>query len=200
MAARRRPVADVGAYLASAAPPLRAALATLDRWLRTACPDATVAIKWSRPAYVRRSLLAGMAAFKAHATFGFWKDALLRDDPARAAILDQLGRIDGPEGLPSQAQFHDLVRRAVALDDGGVAVPRRRARKKPPLRLIAAFRGALAANPAAKAVFDGFPPSCRREYAEWIAEAKQAATRDRRIGQAIAWLRAGKRRNWRYER
>lgn len=200
MAARRRPVADVGACLAGAAPPLRAALATLDRWLRAACPDATVAIKWSRPAYVRRSLLAGMAAFRAHATFGFWKDALLRDEPARAAILDRLGRITGPDDLPTQAQFADLVRRAVALDEAGVPVPRRKARAKPPLRLIPAFRAALAAEPAAKAVFDGFPPSCRREYAEWIAEAKQIATRDRRIAQAIAWLRAGKRRNWQYAR
>ena len=49
---------------------------------------------------------------------------------------------------------------------------------------------------AATKVFAAFSPSCKREYVEWIAEAKCPETRDRRITQAIA---EGKQRNWKYQ-
>jgi uncharacterized protein YdeI (YjbR/CyaY-like superfamily) len=62
------------------------------------------------------------------------------------------------------------------------------------------LKAALAQSPRARAVFEGFPPSARREYLEWIADAKQAATRARRVAQAVEWLAQGKRRNWKYER
>lgn len=194
------PAAGGDAMLAAAAPPLAAALATLRAWLREACPELVEAIKWRRLAFVRKSLFAGMAAFQAHAAFGFWKDALLRHDADAAAMLDRLGRLTGPGDLPHKREFVALVRRAVALDDAGAKVPRAPAKARPPLRLPPAFRAALAATPKARATFDGFSPSCRREYIEWIAEAKQDATRERRIAQAVAWLAEGKRRNWRYER
>jgi uncharacterized protein YdeI (YjbR/CyaY-like superfamily) len=58
---------------------------------------------------------------------------------------------------------------------------------------------ALARDDVAAATFNGFPPSCRREYCEWIADAKRPETRDKRVAEAILWLREGKRRNWKYE-
>jgi len=61
------------------------------------------------------------------------------------------------------------------------------------------FAKALAANPNSKAVFDSFPPSAQRDYLEWINEAKQDATRQKRIDTAIEWLAEGKRRHWKYQ-
>ena len=61
------------------------------------------------------------------------------------------------------------------------------------------FAAALTRLPAAKTCYDGFSPAQRREYLEWITIAKQAATRQKRIAQAVEWLAEGKRRNWKYE-
>ena len=70
---------------------------------------------------------------------------------------------------------------------------------KPELPIPPEFAAALSANPAARAALEGFSPSHRREYVEWISEAKRPETRDKRIAQAIEWLADGKKRNWKYE-
>ena len=61
------------------------------------------------------------------------------------------------------------------------------------------FAEALTAAPKAKAALDGFSPSAQRDYLEWISDAKQDATRRKRIATAIEWLSEGKRRHWKYE-
>jgi hypothetical protein len=58
-----------------------------------------------------------------------------------------------------------------------------------------AFRKALAGDPKAKGVFDGFTTSQRLAYARWIADAKQDATRGRRVRAAIERLRRGEKFN-----
>jgi uncharacterized protein YdeI (YjbR/CyaY-like superfamily) len=50
------------------------------------------------------------------------------------------------------------------------------------------------------AAFDAFPPGKRRDYLEWIADAKTDPTRDRRVRTAVEWMAQGKSRNWKYER
>jgi uncharacterized protein YdeI (YjbR/CyaY-like superfamily) len=50
------------------------------------------------------------------------------------------------------------------------------------------------------APFTGFPLSHRREYVDWIAEAKGEETRNRRLKTAIPWIADGKPRNWKYMR
>jgi uncharacterized protein YdeI (YjbR/CyaY-like superfamily) len=58
---------------------------------------------------------------------------------------------------------------------------------------------ALKKNKAAAKVFAGFSPSCQREYNEWIAEAKRAETKEKRVTQAVEWIAEGKQRNWKYQ-
>jgi uncharacterized protein YdeI (YjbR/CyaY-like superfamily) len=114
--------------------------------------------------------------------------------------MGRLGRIESAAELPPERTIIAIARAAIALEQAG---PRKKAAKKGPIKVPAlpkAFEDALAANPRAKAVFSGFPPGARREYVEWIAEAKQDATRDRRIATAIEWLVEGKKRNWKYEK
>jgi uncharacterized protein YdeI (YjbR/CyaY-like superfamily) len=40
----------------------------------------------------------------------------------------------------------------------------------------------------------------RREYIEWITEAKKPETRAKRLATTLEWLAQGKSRNWKYER
>lgn len=63
-----------------------------------------------------------------------------------------------------------------------------------PEELAAAF--ALKENRKAKEAFEAFPPSHRREYIEYIAEAKRTETRARRVARTVEALREAKPRNW----
>ena len=104
------------------------------------------------------------------------------------------------DDLPGKATFTKLVKAAMRLNLEHVPTPRARRKPKPELPVPPELAHALAANKKAKATFDGFAPSHRREYVQWIAEAKKDATRHQRIEQAIEWLAAGKHRHWKYER
>ena len=76
-------------------------------------------------------------------------------------------------------------------------VPRRSAPKKK-LPVPRDLATALAKSRKAGATFSAFPPGQRREYIEWLEEAKTETTRARRLGQAIEWMAEGKSRNWKY--
>lgn len=164
------------------------------------CPDVVESVKWRMPAFEFHGLLAGMAAFRAHCTFGFWKDRLLRSDAALAPLLDRLGRMTSVRDLPSKAAFAKVMKAAMRLNVEGIGAPRRRAAPRPELAVPPELVRALAASKRAKATFDAFAPSHRREYVQWIVEAKKDETRQRRIEQTIEWLAQGKHRNWQYER
>lgn len=172
-------------------------------WLRdrihAACPDVEEGIKWSMPAFSHEGRpLAHMAAFKAHASFGFWyRDAMATGKEGEA--MGQFGRIAALADLPDAATMEAQVRDAMALIESG-SIPKRDAKPpKPEAEVPAALAEALARDPEAAAVFDGFSPSARRDYCEWIADAKRDATRDKRVVEAVGWIREGKKRHWKYE-
>jgi uncharacterized protein YdeI (YjbR/CyaY-like superfamily) len=187
------------AYIAKAAPFAQPILRELRARMHQACPDLVETIKWRNLSFEYHGLLAGMAAFKAHLAFGFWKDELLRADTALAPTLVKVGRVTELAGLPTAAAFAKAVKKAMALNRDGAKVPRKKAGKRPPIAMPAAFAQALAAMPKAQRTFDAFPPGKQRDYLEWITEAKKEATRDQRIEQAVAWLAEGKSRHWKYE-
>ncbi len=191
----------VDAYVAKAEPFARPILEHLRAVVHAAVPDVEETIKWGFPHFQHRGMLCSMAAFKAHCAFGFWKAKLLLGDDASVGAMGQFGRIGAVKDLPPRAALVKLVRKAAALNDEGVKVeraPRRgqRPEAKTPPDLVAA----LARNAKARATFEGFSPSKRRDYVEWIVEAKGEETRARRLAQAIAWMAEGKSRNWKYER
>jgi uncharacterized protein YdeI (YjbR/CyaY-like superfamily) len=70
---------------------------------------------------------------------------------------------------------------------------------KPAVEAPAELTVALKKNKKAAAVFAAFSPSCKREYTEWIADAKRPETREKRIATAIEWIAEGKQRNWKYQ-
>lgn len=190
----------IDAYIASKAVFARPILRHLRQLVHTACPEVQETIKWGMPAFDYRGPLCGMAAFKAHATFGFWKGKLIVD--ANGVELDtamgQFGRLTKLDELPAKRVILAYIKQAMALNESGIKL-KRVVRPRAPLKLPPAFAAALARNQRARATFDAFSPSCRREYVEWISEAKRDETRTTRIATSIHWLAKGKKRNWKYE-
>jgi uncharacterized protein YdeI (YjbR/CyaY-like superfamily) len=168
--------------------------------VHAACPDCDEAIKWGAPTFLYRGqIMIVMAAFKAHAALNFWHGKqLVEAGAARSDAMGQFGQLKSVADLPPADELDALIRKAVAVL-GSDAKPVRTAKPKPPLETPAALQAALDANPAALATYTAFPPSCRRDYADWIAEAKRDETRAKRVAQAVEWLAEGKRRNWKYE-
>ena len=171
-------------------------------WLRervhAACPEIEETIKWGMPSfYLQGKPVANMAAFKAHATFGVWdRDVLSTGKEGQA--MGQYGRLTA-DNLPPPEDVEQQVRASVELLRTGNRPRRERSDPKGEAEVPEAFAEALARNDPAAATFNGFPAGQRREYCEWIAEAKRPETRDKRIAQAVEWLCEGKRRNWKYE-
>jgi uncharacterized protein YdeI (YjbR/CyaY-like superfamily) len=166
-----------------------------------ACPGVEETIKWGMPSFTYKGqILAGMAAFKEHATFGFWRSTEVTGRPEPESGMGQFGRLTGIEDLPAEAELEAMVRKAAALIDSGAKKPRPVKHPKPEIAMPADLASALAANPAAQTTYDGFPPGQKREYLEWITEAKRPETRAARLAQAVEWMAEGKRRNWKYEK
>jgi uncharacterized protein YdeI (YjbR/CyaY-like superfamily) len=165
-----------------------------------ACPDAEETLKWSAPAFTYKGeILAMMAGFKAHVAFNLWRGSQVLEGEKRSDAMGQFGRIASLEDLPEPPQLAAMIRKAMALAEAGVKPQREKSAKapiEPPEDLVAA----LEENEAALATFQGFSPSSRREYVEWVVQAKRAETRAARIAQAVAWMAEGKKRNWKYEK
>jgi len=166
-----------------------------------ACPEVTETLKWSMPSFEYKGLLCGFAAFKQHCTFGFWKQSLLETDafPKNRTAMGSFGRITSLKDLPSDKVMVGLIHQAMELNEKGIKVPKKPAAPKKELVVPDVLMKALSKNKAAKTTFENFPYSCKKEYIEWITEAKTEPTRDKRLASTIEWLAEGKRRNWKYE-
>ncbi len=191
----------VDLYISKAAPFAQPILTRLREAVHKGCPDVEETMKWSTPAFDYKGVFCSMAAFKRHAMFGFWKHQLLKDvlPQSEQRAFGAFGTITSVDDLPSQAAIVKIVRAAKKLNDDGVKVARERKPPKPPVKVPPYFQAMLRKSPKADATFRNFPPSHRREYVEWITEAKSPATRERRMVQAIDWIAAGKSRNWKYQ-
>ena len=195
----------VDAYIERAQPFAQPILSHLRAVVHSACPDVQETMKWSFPHFDYKGIFCAMAGFKQHCTFGFWKGSLLRENlpgmpSGGGKAMGQFGRITSLADLPAERTLARIVRAAAKLNDEKVAVPRRKAKAKPPLKVPAYFTAALRKNKKALEAFDAFPPSHRREYVEWVTEAKTEETRDRRLATTVEWIAEGKARNWKYER
>jgi uncharacterized protein YdeI (YjbR/CyaY-like superfamily) len=189
--------ARVDDYIARAAEFARPILAQMRDVLHQALPDAEEAIKWGMPHFlVNGKNVAGIAGFKAHCSL------VIHGDGRQGEAMGQFGRITTLADLPDTAELIARLQDArERVQTKGTALKTGRARKpKPEIAVPDDFAALLAAAPAAAAVLEGFAPSHRREYLEWITEAKTAATREKRMAQAIEWLGEGKKRNWKYEK
>jgi uncharacterized protein YdeI (YjbR/CyaY-like superfamily) len=194
----------VDGYIAKQADFARPILRHLRAVVHQACPDVEETIKWGMPHFMHHGMLAGMSAFKAHAAFGFWKGRLVaeamgvKDTGKSEEAMWDFGRVTSLRDLPPKREMVRWVRAAMRLNEEGVKrTPKARTARKP-LPVPDDLAKALRKDAKARATWDGFPPSHRREYLEWITEAKTAPTRERRLATTLEWLAEGKDRNWKY--
>lgn len=189
--------ARIDAYIAKAQPFARPILERIRERVHAIVPDVEEAMKWSHPTYCKGGkIVLGMAAFKAHAVVHFWRGQELGFE-TRDGAMGQLGKLTVVDDLPQD--FDAMIARAAELSSSSPAPRKPKHAPKPAPELHPEFAAALGKAPKAKATLDGLPPSAQRDYFEWIAEAKQDATRQKRIAAAIEWLSEGKRRHWKYQ-
>lgn len=163
-------------------------------------PNVEEKMKWSMPAYtLEGKIVLITAAFKSHTALNFWRGQELRGNRANADAMGQFGRIRSLGDLPPEAELDRLIQEAAALAKNAPAPRKTKHEPKPIPEMHPEFAAALARAPKAKATLKGFPPSAQRDYFEWISDAKQDATRQKRIATAIEWLAEGKRRHWKYQ-
>src|SRR5688572_14310226 len=191
----------IDAYIAKQADFARPILEHVRAAVHEACPDVEETMKWSMPTFVYGGgILCGMAAFKQHASFGYWKHALVVGEGEPRDGMGSYGKLASVKELPPKKTLLAHIRKAMQLNDEKVKSPA--ARKSGPAAVMDAPEDLLAAmkkNAKARKTFDAFPPSAKNEYVAWIIEAKRDETRANRLQQAVEWMAEGKRRNWKYE-
>ncbi len=194
-------------YLSKAAPFAQPILEYVRDVVHEACPEVVETMKWQQPFFCHTNgkVVVFIGAFKQHLRFGIW------NAEAAASLREAAGHNPGATGstviirtlkdLPTKKKMLASFRKAWQDAGEGKTVMRRRDYQtpKPPLEVPADFAARLKKNKPAQKVFDNFSPSCKREYVQWIVDAKQEATRQRRLVQAVEWIAEGKSRNWKYE-
>jgi uncharacterized protein YdeI (YjbR/CyaY-like superfamily) len=189
----------VDEYIARAPAFAKPILAEIRERVHAACPDVEETIKWRQPSFEYHGLMCGMAAFKEHCVFGYWKAPLVLGSAAEGAnAMGYRDKITSVADLPSKSAFRAHVRKAMELNQAGITVERPVKARKPEIVVPADLAAAVKKNRKAQATFDQFSPSHRREYVEWVMEAKTDATRAKRLQQTVEWLAEGKPRNWKY--
>ena len=190
----------IDAYIAKAQPFARPILEHVRERVHAVLPDVEEAIKWSMPAYtVGGKIVLITAAFKAHLALNFWRGQELETSHSSVGAMGQFGKIKSLDELPPETELDKLIRDAAELAKNAPAPRKAKHEPKPAPTMHPEFAAALSKAPKAKAMLDSFPPSAQRDYFEWVAEAKQDSTRQKRIATAIEWLSEGKRRHWKYQ-
>lgn len=198
--AKRDPRID--AYIAKSADFAKPILKYIRAVVHEGCPDAEETLKWGAPTLMYHGILCGMAAFKEHCGFIFWKGSLILGDRGESPeSMGQFGKLRTMSDLPPKKVLLAYIRQGMRLNEEGITVPKktkpgRRKEVVVPDYMTAAFKK----NKKAMATFDQFSPSHRKEYVEWITDATTDETRQRRLTQALEWIAKGKSRNWKYEK
>lgn len=196
---------QVDAYIAKAADFAKPVLDHLRQLIHETCPEVVERIKWGCPHYDYKGPFCHMAAFKQHCAFGFWKAALMSANEAfklnQNHSMGHLGQIKTLRDLPSDRILKKYIKEAMRLNDEGIKMPSKpkgsAAEKN--IEVPEYFTKALKHNTASK-TFNTFSYSHKKEYVEWITEAKTEDTRNKRIATAIEWLTDGKSRHWKYKK
>jgi uncharacterized protein YdeI (YjbR/CyaY-like superfamily) len=195
----------IDSYIGASADFAKPILTHLRGLVHKACPGVTETIKWGFPHFDYQGIMCSMASFKQHAAFGFWKAKLMEDydkvlNPKGETAMGHFGQIRSLKDLPPDKILLQYIKEAARLNADGVKVTRPAPAIKKQLTVPSDFKKALSKNKKAMAVFEGFSYSHRKDYLDWITEAKMDETRGKRISKTVEWLAEGKGRNWKYER
>ena len=192
-------------YISKSADFAKPILNNIRQLVHSACPQVEESIKWSFPNFDYKGPFCSMAAFKQHCSFGFWKAAIMKDAKKLKAnqedAMGHLGKIKSLADLPADTVLISYIKEAVRLNDEGIKLSRRKkSEEKKELIIPDYFTKALSKNKTAYKIFKAFSPSHKKEYVEWIAEAKTEETRNKRMAKALEQIVESKSLNWKYER
>jgi uncharacterized protein YdeI (YjbR/CyaY-like superfamily) len=195
----------IDTYIAKAEPFAQPILKHLRELVHEVCPDVVETMKWSFPHFDYNGVMCSMASFKQHAVFGFWKASLMKDkslmdNAASETSMGHLGKIKSLKDLPSDKIMKGYIKEAMELNDMGAKVVRTKPVKDRKVTVPASLKKALEKNKKASKTFEEFSSSNKKEYVDWITEAKTEETRDKRIKTAVEWMAEGRIRNWKYVR
>jgi len=193
----------VDAYIAKAAPFAQPVLKHLRSLVHKTCPDVEETIKWGMPSFGYKGIMCGVASFKEHCSFGFWKASLMKDkilvENAKSEVaMGNLGRITSLKDLPPDKKIIGWIKKAMKLNEEGKKVVKAKPFAKKELTIPSFITTAVKKNIKAWATFEILSPSGKKEYVDWITEAKTEETKNSRLKQAIEWMVEGKPRNWKY--
>jgi len=198
--------ARVDAYIAKSAPFAQPILKHLRELVHSVSPLLTETMKWGFPFFDYNGSVCQMAAFKEHMGFGFWKQKQL-NDPGKLikeedGTAGSFGKITSLSDLPSDEILVDFIKQSMRLNEAGNKKPavKKETAPKAPIEMPADFADLLANTPKAQVVYEKFSPSHKREYLEWIVDAKSDATRLKRMETALEWISEGKSRHWKYQK
>lgn len=193
----------IDACIDEAEPFARPVLRKIRTLIHEGCPDIEETIKWGAPSFGYKGMLGGMASLSKHVSYGFWKarimqdpEGILKSAPGASNFSFKASSI---KDLPPDKTLLAYVKEARRINDEGLKAPAKKRKPKKTIEVPDYFQKALNKNKTAKATFESFPYSRRRDYVEWLTSAKREATRDKRMATAVEWLAEGKSRNRKYE-
>ncbi len=197
----------IDAYIAKSADFAKPILNHIRELVHKTCPDVEEKVKWGMPFFdYKGEMLCHMASFKQHAVMGFWKAALMKDpslveNAKSETAMGHLGKITSLKDMPSDKKIAAWIKEAMQLNDKGIKLPAKaKPAEKKELEVPAFFLKALAKNKKAKQAFENFAYSHKKEYVNWVTEAKTEETRNKRMATTLEWLAEGKSRLWKYEK
>lgn len=195
----------IDAYISKSAVFAQPVLQHLRELIHKACPDVQETMKWSFPHFDYKGTICSMAAFKQHCAFSFWKASIMQDPKGILSLenregMGHLGNIRSLKDLPNDKVLTAYIKEAVRLNEQGIKIEKPKATNTKELDIPAYFTTAINKNKEAKKMFASFSYSSKKEYVEWVTEAKTEATRNTRLATAVAWIAEGKTRHWKYKK
>ena len=189
-------------YIAGAGEFARPILSRVRKLIHEVCPSVTETMKWGSPFYEHHGVLVGTPAFKKHCALIFWKDKLIfKDVPTENNPSKRLRKLTSIEELPDDTTLIRYIEKSIELNEAGVKEPvRSKPNSKKRLVVPKYLQDALNKSKRTLAAFENLSPSCKREYVEWLVDAKREETRAKRLATAVKWIAEGKNRNWKYEK
>jgi len=197
----------IDGYISKARPFAQEILSELRKVVHEYCPEVEEGWKWSFPHFMYKgSILCSMAAFKQHCAFGFWLQSQMKDvhgifKREAEGGMGHLGKIQSVADLPSADKLGAYILQAKELIDSGVKLKKAPALPKArelniPKELVEALKN----NPVSEAVFENFSFTNKKEYVDWLNDAKTDATFQRRLETMLSNLREGKVKEWKYQK
>jgi uncharacterized protein YdeI (YjbR/CyaY-like superfamily) len=196
----------IDAYIDQAQPFAKPILKKLRALIHKGIPEVEETMKWGMPFFEYKGPVCNFAGFKEHATFRFWKYQLMSDPGGLlkeiankgGEAMGNLGRITRVENLPPDKVMIEFLKQARRINVEGLKLPARKIAPRAKLQIPSYFSAALKKNKAAETTFNNFAYAHKKEYLQWITEAKTEPTRLKRLETAMEWMSEGKYRHWKY--